>query len=227
MLKIIKGIFVNVKRVNDFLKSNIYKEWNSTLLIFACIFAAFSIGVLIYKYFENWILMKVCVAFLISYIYFIIPFAFFSFDDVRKYFFFGEKCNYMDILNRLDIISYLFFVFRFSMILVYPVMSIPFVLKVFNIDIISYVMSNIDIIIIIIISLNSIFWFAYHIIFETVPLSKIKIELTLYVAVASTLIILIFDDTMKVVISNLIISYFWIQYLISLKEHELEQLGDV
>lgn len=76
----------------------------------------------------------------------------------------------------------------------------------------------------IIVSLESVLWFAFHIISNRILLQEIKIKVALYTAIATTISIIAEmisgKDLLKLPISLIILSYLWITYLIELSTRE-------
>lgn len=218
MLRIFEVILIFIFKFNEILTKKVYRNTNGASLIFIFILCGSFLGYVIEKYLHSNIVIHIFARLMGIYIYILIPFAFLSHGEIKKYIFFGKKYYYREIINKMNILSYLFFVFWFSIILIYPIFGIPIMLDlkfVFNV--------KIDLVLVFILFISSIFWFAYHIVFDTVPLQIVRKELTLYIAVTSTISLLFLEEGFKVIVSCLILSYFWVQYLIESKECKINK----
>lgn len=121
--------------------------------------------------------------------------------------------------------SYFVFVCVFSYVAMFPIIGIPILLKVFNIEFVFlFLIANIVGVLYTNVVLISILWFSYHIVYLTVNLQKVRIKIALFIAIGSTFAVVfnIMDiQDASVLMSCLLVSYFWIQYLIELKEDEI------
>lgn len=213
MLKVFEIILIFIFKIDDLLTKKLFKEIKGALFILLCLFCASILGFLIDQYLHSNIVFLITARLIGIYIYLLIPFAFLSYGEVKKYMFFGKKYYYKEIFKKMNILSYLLFVFWFSTILLYPIIGMSIMLNinfVFNI--------NKVLMLIFVLFISSIFWFAYHIVFDTEPLHIVRKELTLYIAVMSTISLFFLDGYFNIIITYLILSYCWVQYLIESKE---------
>lgn len=228
MLEFIRKFFDALFRVHQFITKKYCGKYSVFMLIlsFVLIFACF--GQLLYEKYQSEIILKVCGVLYINTICFLIPYLFFVEGDFKKYIIFGEKEKYIKLLNQFNFRSYIIFICKFSFLLYFPLIGLAMTLNVCNISFIyEKIMLNTDIVMYICSTIISILWFSYHIINSDVSLQLIRVAVNRYIAFGSTLI-LIFDlikfEELTLNVSFLLVSYFWIQYLIELRECEINKV---
>lgn len=225
MLRVLDKTFTIIKRVSELLEKRIYKDFNLSLIIFFFIFFVFGgMGYFIKSQFNSDLGYRITTVLIGIYIYLLIPFAFYKYEKVRKYIIFGKIISYSELLSNLSFISYLHFIIRFSFVLVYSLAGLVSIIVLLGLNPLDFFYKNIYFVLIVIISIESIIWFSYHITKSIELLSRIKKELSFYVAIVSTLSFIAFPEQFKLIISCLVISYFWVQFLIDSKEYQLDTI---
>lgn len=228
MLKIIKDIFEKLNKIEGAMRKEYFGTFNGSFILLLSIIVFCALGYYINDYFHVDIVMNISVFMMASFIYIIIPFAVFKEGEVKKFILFGRKEKFEDVIKDFSIKSYIVFVCVFSYLLSYPVIGIPLFMKIFNFNFVfSFVMANINGVLYINMVFASIAWFSYHIVYLTVSLQKIRGIIALYIAIGSTAS-LIFNinniEDAAFIMSCLLVSYFWIQYLIELKDAEISNV---
>ncbi|WP_432405707.1 hypothetical protein [Wukongibacter sp. M2B1] len=230
MLDMLRYFFEASRKVDKFIYKKHIKSYNAVIVIFIVLLAMVSVSIYINDHLNNDFLLRIALFTLGSYMCLIMPYIFYREGEIRRYILWGDKEKYIDVLKRFTIKSYLVFLFEISYLVVIPLLGFSNLPLIFNIKFINrFALENIIELFYITITLISILWFSYHIVYLTVPLQKIRIKITKYIAIGATLSLIIgnreFRD-ISILFSCLLISYFWIQYIIELKEEELQALDN-
>ncbi|PZM62633.1 hypothetical protein [Paenibacillus dendritiformis] len=163
-----------------------------------------------------------------SFIYSTVPYLFFKSGKIKKYIFFGEYETIEEVIRKFNSKAYAFFVIFFSYMLLLPIFGIPLLLKLLEVStILSFIRDNIVILIYTLLTVTSVVWFSYHIV-NSSRLQKIKIKVALYTAVGTTVTLIRLKqiEQFSIVISCLLVSYLWVQYLIEIRSEEIELSND-
>lgn len=161
-----------------------------------------------------------------TFIYSLMPFAVYTEGKIRSFIVFGKKEKHTDIMKNFTFKSYIIFLFVFSYLAIFPMIGIPILFTIFNIEFLGvFLASNAVGVIYTNFVLISILWFSFHIVYSTVSLQKVRSRIAQYIAIGSTLTLIFNIHNIKdasFLMSCLLISYFWIQYLIELREEEIK-----
>jgi len=226
VLNIIRAIFNLLSKSDRFLRENQLWNFNGFTIIFVGILI---VGVVTSKIAElfNWAFMNEPFVFLYgSFIYSIIPYLFFKSVKLKKYLLFGEEIPIEELAKQFNTRAYFVFVVFFSYFLFFPLIGIPLMFNIFDISILKdFVWNNMGIIVLVLLTVTSILWFAYHLIAMNVRLQTIKTRVALYIAIGTTITLLNLKtfENFTTAVSCLLVSYFWIQYLIEIRTEEIEE----
>jgi len=130
----------------------------------------------------------------------------------------NKKINKMKFFSNTN---YLFYCSKTSFIFMSVIIFMGNI--IFNKNCLYYFMTNINItimILFILFSIISIFWFSYLIIYKLLDEQLIKTKLNLYVAIASTINLLLQHSSTRellISLSFIIVSYTWVGYIIEEK----------
>lgn len=213
MIKFFKCFFEVIWKLELFLEKNILPGIDVYQAIFML---QLSIGIFIYYvigFIPRIYLITFLVSFLVIYFIGLLKYRFFNNSSLRSIFSDFSLKSYF--LSLIFMSMFLFFIFQFIYFIIFiatgenigPKTPKEFVNTFY-----------------IIASLESVLWFAFHIIFNRTLLQEIKIKVALYTATATTISIIAEmisgKDLLKLPISLIILSYLWITYLIELSTHE-------
>ncbi|HQL36168.1 MAG TPA: hypothetical protein PLG67_06175 [Bacillota bacterium] len=221
MLRFLKGLFTCISKVEKFLREKQIGKLRGSALIFLGIIIIGLFGMLLLDNFNNDFVMRLCAFFFGSFFYSVIPLAVIREGTIRKYIIFGRKSTFAEVIKRFNVRSYIVFLLVFSFVIFFPIVGIPILLSLFNIRFLAdFLLTNFNKLIYINIIVSSFFWFVYHIVYETVKLQEVKIKVALFTAIATTITVIlsskIYEDFLFV-ISCLLLSYLWVQYIIEVK----------
>jgi hypothetical protein len=156
----------------------------------------------------------------------IIPYGIIKNGQMKKYIIFGEREKITVIFKKFELKSYFIFIPYILYISVFPVIGIPMIFRIFNIDfLLNIVLRNFSQIVYSIISLLSFLWFAYHIVILNHDINQAKEKLALLTAIIttiSTIISNIIAGDLKIILAYILLSYAWIRYLIEVKANNKE-----
>lgn len=160
----------------------------------------------------------------LTFTYFVFALMINSLFYLKIFSFISPKYNYPILLfQEFSNISFLYGLIFFCF---YQSIFIYSLLKIFNNTFIIY---NLDFNSIFIIyyglcSLFTIYWFSYHLIIKRHPIKQIKIKFSFYTSCNTTLIFIftnINNDITFSIISILVISFAWINYIITLVDNTM------
>lgn len=223
MLNHLRTFFMVFSKIDEFLRKPHVWGMNGFMIVSSSILMFGVIGMQLDKLFETDLFIKPTTFLFGSLIYCILPYLFYKEEKIKKYIIWGEKESIEEITKKFNSKAYFVFVLFFSYFLIIPILGVPLMFQIFKIDIlVEIIQKNLIIIVYILLSFTSILWFSYHIISKIVELQKIKVKVALYTAIGSTLAILQIKEfeQFSVVVSCLMVSYVWIQYIIELKSEE-------
>lgn len=213
MIKIFKCFFDVIWNLELFLEKKILPGINRYQAIFML---QLSIGIIIYYvigFIPKIYLIAFLVSFIVIYSFRFLKYRFFNSSSLKSIFSDFSLKSYF--LSLIFISMFLFFIFQFINFIIFiatgenigPKTPQEFVNTFY-----------------IIVSLESVLWFAFHIISNRILLQEIKIKVALYTAIATTISIIAEmisgKDLLKLPISLIILSYLWITYLIELSTRE-------
>lgn len=225
MIRLLRQLFMTIKITDNFLSSKKVKDMSGGALIFYGIFLIAALGALLKEKFNCDLLVNLSGFLFASYIYIIImPFAILKHSNIKKYFIFGSSSTLEETFQKFTNRSYLIFLGYFAYTVIFPVVGISTLLGIFGVQYISdFLIKNISRIIYVFIVLGSFLWFSYHIVFDTVRLQKIKTKIALFTAIGTTVTFSFSTFISKdfiFIISCLVMSFVWVQYIIELKGEE-------
>ena len=223
MLVFLRQLFLILSNVDRFLRTPLIKDFNGFMVIWGSLLLLSGCLVSLDNKLGTKIFSNLSIFMIVSIVSSFIPYLFYKSGTIRKFLIFGNKESIEVVTKRFNFIGYCLFVIFFSYFLLFPVIGIPLFFNLFNAEWVStWLSNNISFVIYFLITVSSILWFSYHIINVTVTLPKIKIKLALYSAVGTSLTLINFRgfEYISIVLSCLLASYLWIQYLIELKSDE-------
>lgn len=161
-----------------------------------------------------------CIIIVIMYIGYIM----FDESKILKFIYKKYKKPY-EILNEFTHTSYLYGLTIFSFMTWFCMLGIIVYGSGMSIKISYNIMVNL---LLCIMSIFTIMWFVYHLIYNSnITIKIIKVRLNLYMAIATTLSTIIiwplFQESLKSVITCLGVSYVWLSYLIEKAELEYKE----
>lgn len=216
----IRIFFRIINIIGDFLFKEHIKGFNGFTILFMSIVL---IGGILNSVF-NGIFSKLSALLFILLFCLAIPYGFINEKGLKKYIFVGERKSFKEIFRIFSFRSYCISLLFITIFLCIPIIGVLFGLTILGaIDSQELISNNIFYTMIFI---ESILWFAYHIVNGRVDIQDIKIKVTLFSAVAAT--ILIFVDVIlmlkdfKLILSYIAGSYFWVNFLIELRIKELK-----
>ncbi len=220
-MNFLKRLFEGVNKLNKFLREEKLFGFNGFLWVFLIVIFIGAIGLKIEGVIGESLI--VFTAFLFACLFCLsLPFSISTDFKINKYIFWGERKNLIDVFKEFSTYSYVLSLISFSIMLSIPFIGFSYALNLININfVMDWVNSNMNVLFFSVIFVESILWFAYHIIDETVNISEIKIKVALFAAIAATLLILaelnLYIKNFKLIITYIAGSYFWINFLIELK----------
>lgn len=225
MIRVLRSLFQFLSRIDRFLRETQLWNLNGFTVIY---FSLILIGGISLKINERYNLQftKELFVFLFgTFIYSIIPYMVFKSGRIRKYLIFGERQLIEEVVKQFSNRAYIVFVLFFTYFLIIPIFGIPLLLQLFQFTaIVEFLKENLTVLIYSLLTLTSILWFSYHIVYLTESIQKIKIKVALYTAIGTTFTIVKLKhfEQFSIVISCLLVSYLWIQYLIEIRTEEIE-----
>lgn len=228
MLKCIRSIFKRIEKLEKKLSREYFGSYKGFLLVFVGILIIAGFGAYLKDHFHNDILFRFAVVLMGSYMYLLIPVAFYREGTLKTYIVWGKKEKLSEIIKRFSFGSYFKILCAFSILLIFPLLGIPFLLSLIGINLIdSYISEHVTYFLYANTVFVSIWWFTYHIVYTLVSLQKIRAKVAQYIAIGSTLTLLFNAQKIEdasLLMSCLLVSYFWIQYIIELRAEEIETL---
>ncbi|MBE9917449.1 hypothetical protein G8C92_25890 [Paenibacillus donghaensis] len=223
MLKKLRFFFNVLSKIDRFLREPFIFGLNGFLSIAFIILIIGVVGMKVDDLFGFNFFIKQTSFYFGSFFYVLIPYIFFKEQNLRRYIIFGKKEKIEEISKRFDSRGYATFVLFFAYFSLIPILGIPMLLRIFELNVVSdYLSTNSIVITYILISITSIIWFSYHIVKYNVDLQEIKVKVAQYIAVVSIFTLLKVKDLEQftVAASCLVVSYLWIQYIIELRIKE-------
>lgn len=212
----IRKFFSVLKSIKDFIFKDIFMGLNGFALIF---YGIIVLGFIFQAFIELTITLIILLFFCG------LPLAFIKEKGLKEYIICGEKKSFQEIFGIFSFKSYFVSLIFISSFLCIPILGIVSSIMIFGYtpDII---LNNKLVIFYTMIFIESIIWFAYHIVNGQAEIQDIKIKVALFSAVAATILILVdvsgFLNDFKLIISYIAGSYFWVNFLIELRIKELE-----
>lgn len=224
MLLFLKKLFRLLTKIDKFLREDQIKNLNGFTLIVYSIFAIGAVGVIVQKNLGSEVIIRFTAFIFGLFFYTTIPYIFFKSDGLKQYIVFGKKKTYEEIFKEFTLKSYVIFVMFFSYFAFFPVFGIPILLKLCNIDIASMLIKDhFNNILYINVIIASFFWFAYYIVESDISLQRIRTRVALFTALGTTFTVVFNSNEYKnflFIMSCLLLSYLWVQYLIEAKSEE-------
>lgn len=217
----LRRLFEGVYELNKFLREEKLWGFNGFLWCFLVVIFIGTIGLKIEGVIGESVI--IFTAFLFSCLICLsLPFSISTDFKIKKYLFCGERKNLIGLFKEFSIFSYAISLIFFSIILSIPIIGFSYALNLLDINfLMDWINSNMTVLFFSVIFIDSILWFAYHIIYETVNIQEIKIKVALFAAIAATLLILaelnLYIKNFKLIITYIAGSYFWINFLIELQ----------
>lgn len=222
----LKRVFEGVKKLNKLLREEKIFGFNGFLWVLLVIIFIGVIGLKIESVIGESLI--IFTAFLFTcFICLSLPFSISTDFKIKKYIVWGERKNLIDVFKEFSTYSYIVSIISFSIMLSIPIIGLSCALNLININsVMDWVNSNMTILFFSVIFIESILWFAYHIIYRTVEIQEIKIKVALFSAIAATLLILaelnLYIKNFKLIITYIAGSYFWINFIIELSSIKIK-----
>ncbi|MFJ7668266.1 hypothetical protein ACIQXI_14300 [Lysinibacillus sp. NPDC097195] len=217
----LRTMFENISKLGRFLREERIQNFNGFFVLFLIIIAIGMVGLKIDNNVGEYLIMFSVFLFIILF-YVTIPIALSRDFRFKRYILFGQRNSFSGIFREFSFYSYIVSLICVSTIMCIPTIGFSFGLYSLGINfLMEWIVKNVSIVFYTMVSIESVLWFAYHIVYETVDFQEIKIKLTLFSAVAATLLILIelniYLKDFKLILTYLAGSFFWISFLIELK----------
>lgn len=220
ILKLFETIFKIIRIIINWISSEgfIGMKKGGNILCIVMIFTG-----VICKISTNTQMQRLTISIFACIVSFIMYIAYIMTDESRiiKFIYKKEKKPY-EILKEFTHISYLYGLTVFSSITWFTTLGIIFYGSGMNVSALNKILPDS---LVFILSVFTIMWFMYHIIFnKTITIKEIKVRLNFYVAIATTISTIIiwplFQEALKPIITYLGVSYVWLAYLIEKVEIE-------
>lgn len=218
MLRFIRMLFLGLRELESFLVSEVLKGLSGFVLIFWLLLIG---GALLSvttgnvpPFFTSAFFMLMLIIYLIG----LLNFKFFGLYDLKGMFI------------RFSFIAYLICLFWMSALLLIFLMGSKFALLLAGVNVAGpSTREGIATFFYVVMCIESIAWFAFHIVSNRTSLQDIKVKVAQYSAIAATVLIgaELSDGvgSLKLPLSLIALSYLWVTYLIELEGREREKQG--
>lgn len=223
----LRKFFNIINRIGDFLFIKHVGAFNGFTTIF--------VSIILFVGFSNFIftgeLYHLIVFLLILLFCIAVTYAFINEKGIRKYIVFGKRKSFKEMFRTFSFPSYCVSLIFISIFLCIPIIGILLVLTVIGKtefqEIQEILLHHKLVISYTVLLIETILWFAYHIVSGKADIQDIKIKLMLFSAVAVTILILsdVFWEleNFKLLAGYILASYFWVNFLIEMRVKELNK----
>lgn len=217
MLNFLKFFFMSVRHIELFLSEKIYKEMTGLNLLMT---VAVIVAISIYSLTEA--IPDIFVSIFIIIMAIIVFLGTIQTKILNQY-------SLRDLFKHFSFKSYILCLIFMSFVIYIATMGLAFAIFVVTGEIIApQSIDGITVTFLIIVCIESVLWFSFHIISDKVPLQDIKVKIAQYSAVFATLLLageLIHGEGfLKLPIGFIVLSYLWITYIVELKVREQENM---